>query len=341
MDKLVILHHTKVDLPQDLDVIEYLAGYTHMLNMKSELPNARFISFAYLKNNQFVCHDYNFAPWLYFKWLSVLGRLFFLINVLIKNDKIIIYHSEGFYYYFPLFILFKKKIILQVNEIYSVVTQNHFKLSIEKKYFNIFEKIIVTNINLKNNLFKNKKILLRGGYFRFQKNDITARRNTLNKFIYVGSVDDIKMGNYSLLLNLILTIPDDAYLDLCLISSDSDFTQLKNAIKDKSNIRLFRNVKEGDLINFYKDCKFGLVLQDSKKPFNTTSFPSKIFSYINNGITPIAQKNTSFLNSEINELFYYIDEWTWPQILNAKIVKQNIERISLTLKNELHQFIYN
>jgi hypothetical protein len=339
MDKTVILHYSKFGILSNINANDSFAGHTHMLNLNSELPNSDYISFIYASDYKILIGVDNMAPWFFTKWISLIARIPFVIYVFLKYDRIIIYHSEGFYYYFPIFLFFKKKIILQVNEIYANVVPNKIKLYFELKYINTFQKIIVSNIWLKENWFPKKNVIVRGGYFRFQKvNNIVVRPN--NTFIYVGSVDEVKMGNLSIVKNLIETTPNNIELYLCVLASDEIYQLLTNLIVDKPQVKLFRNVKDKELTDFYHKCKYGLVLQDSTKPFNLSSFPSKVFSYLNNGVTPIAQKNYSILHSEVCNLFCFTDNWNWDSILDNNSTITNVDHISKKLKEELNNFIY-
>ena len=100
---------------------------------------------------------------------------------------------------------------------------------IEIKYIKTFQKIILSNIWLKENWFTKKNVIVRGGYFRLNKdkNLVTRRSNT---FIYVGSVDEVKMGNLSIVKNLIETIPENIELYLCVLTSDDIYQFLINLI---------------------------------------------------------------------------------------------------------------
>lgn len=338
MDKVLVLHHSKVDLPDELDAIQSLAAYTHMMNLKAEIPYAVFVSFIHLKKWKIEMSVPKLAPWVLFNWLSVIFRFPYCFYLCIKYDKIIIYHSEGFYYYTLIFKIFRKKTILQVNEIYSNVSQNKFRLFIEKRHINTFKKLIVSNFYLKFNWFCNKEVFVRGGYFRKTSVSIEQCRNEFS-YIYAGSIDEFKMGNYSILLKLINSIPQDLQLYLCLVTTDDIFQKIIHDVNKKANIYLFRDIPDKDLQKFYLKCKYGLVLQDSTKPLNLTSFPSKIFSYLNNGLIPIAQRHGQFLNSEINDFFGYIDNWDWIEIRATRPLTERIDEVSIRLKNSLNEFI--
>lgn len=338
MKTIAVLHHTALNLPSRFDYVQSYAGYTHMLNFQSEIPNADFISFIYLKKFQLFFKTNNCAPWFYSKWLSIIFRIPFFIFICIKYNKIIIYHSKGFYFYFPFILIFRHKIIMQVNEIYSNVSGNQFSIFFEKIYISSLKKIIVSNINLKQKWFCHKEVLLRGGYFRLPLINNSENYKS-NNYIYSGSIDDFKMGNLKLLINLIKSIPPHITLYLCLLITDEDYMKVKNSLCHNSSIYLYRDVADNDLKKLYSKCKYGLVLQDPNKPFNLTSFPSKVFSYINNGLVPIAQKNQSFLDSEIKDIFGFIESWEWNEILAISSGPTMSVNIAEQLNKDLLMFI--
>jgi hypothetical protein len=337
MNRIVVLHHTKLDLTFETQSDQSLAAHTHMLNFKSELTDADFVSFLFLNETKLIIFNNRFAPWFYFRWLTILLRLPFCFFLCYKYDRIIIYHSKGFYFYLPVFLLFRNKIILQVNEVYSNVTGNKMEIFFEKFYISTFKRLIVSNIHLKERWFPKREILLRGGYFR-QTSSIS--QETKKNYIYVGSIDEYKMGNLQILLNLISSIPESIKMYLCLIISDIDFKKVEKLSLNKPNILVYRNLNDLELQQIYLTCKYGLVLQDSSKPFNITSFPSKVFSYLNNGLIPVAQRNDSFINSEISTLFRFINDWQWAEILSLNPVNLSIAKIANELKKELIRFVY-
>jgi len=339
MGKLLVLHHSKLELSDNIFANESLASYTHMANMKSELKNADFISFVYLnKTPKCIFNNINLAPWFFLKIPSILIRIPFCFYIFIKYDKVIVYHSEGFYYYFPILLLFRRKIILQVNEIYSMVSQNKFKYFCEKLYINSFKKLIVSNIFLKTNWFAKKNVLIRGGYFRNMIFESKIPNDSFS-YIYVGTVDEHKYGNFDILINLINTLPPNVKLILCLMTKDIYYDSILSSINNKPNVTLHRDVKDSDLHNFYKDCKYGLVLQNREKPINTTGFPSKVFSYLNHGLIPIAERIDCFEKSEVNELFIYIYKWDWLEIMTVKPINNDISNVSNKLADSLIKFI--
>jgi len=339
MDKLLVLHFSDFHLSSTLTTKSTFANFTHMSNFKSELPNADFCSFIYLDKLSFNINTKNFAPWVFSKWASIFVRIPYMLFLFCKYDRVVIYHSKGFYVYFPLFLLFRNKLILQVNEIYSNVNPNKIQMFLEINYIRLFKKLIISNHFLKTRWFPKKNTLLRGGYFRYNyKRKLDKKEN--NSFIYVGSVNDDKMGNVSILIKLIEKIPDHFSLCLCVLCSDLIYNILVDLSKTKNNVKLKRNVKAEDLNEIYEFYKYGLVLQDPLKPFNSSSFPSKIFSYLNNDVIPIALPTPAFKNSEIAELICFIEEFEWSKLTNIDFDLDNLKLVSNRLKIELQSFVY-
>jgi len=340
MDKLLVLHFSDFQLSSSLSTTSTFANFTHMSNFRSELPNADFCSFIYLEKWSFHINTKNIAPWFISKWASFIVRIPYMFFLFSKYDRVIIYHSEAFYIYFPIFLLYRNKLVLQVNELYSNVNPNKVQLFFELNYIRIFKKLIVSNYFLKTTWFPKKNTLLRGGYFQCG-NKKNLDKKDVNSFIYVGSVNDDKMGNVSLLIKLIEKIPDHFNLCLCVLCSDLIYNILIDLSKSKSNVKLLRNVEDEDLNGIYKFYKYGLVLQDPLKPFNSSSFPSKIFSYLNNDVIPLALPTPALKNSEVAELIYFVYDFEWSNLYNIDFDLDNLHLVSSRLKISLHCFVYS
>lgn len=336
MQKIIFFHHTNYGLTEKIDGVESLAALEHISSFNSEIKNIEFMSFMNLKDNKILFQN-NYAPWVINKYISFLLRFFYIIRLCLKYDKIIIYHSLGFIYFFPVFIFFRRKITIQINELYSEISSSKLFKVFEREYLKSFKKHILSNINLKNYLNDNSKVFVRGGYFK--SNPIIDKKNGLY-FIYAGLVDELKMGNFSIIKSLIKTIPKENKFHLCAITTDKYFNELEKISKDKSNIFLYRSLPKEKLVDIYNLCNYGLVIQDSTKPLNKTSFPSKIYSYLNNNIKPIAISNGILDRSEIRDQIYFIKKYDWQEISSVGKENDNLNFHSKKIIADFRKFIY-
>ena len=94
---------------------------------------------------------------------------------------------------------------------------------------------------------------------------------------------------------------------------DADIVALRNQIADV-NINgqgcqaFYEGVKRGrDYKVFLQCCAIGLCPQDLKASYNTTSFPSKIFSYLSNGLRVVSVNIPAIRTSQVGDILYYAD----------------------------------
>lgn len=73
-----------------------------------------------------------------------------------------------------------------------------------------------------------------------------------------------------------------------------------------------------DYIRFLQSCQIGLSPQNADARFNDTSFPSKVLSYLANGLRVVSIRIPTIERSAISNLLYFYDENT-PQAIAAAI----------------------
>ena len=72
-----------------------------------------------------------------------------------------------------------------------------------------------------------------------------------------------------------------------------------------------------EYIKFIQSCDIGLSTQNPNAAFNETSFPSKVLSYMANGLRVVSIKIEVLKSSAVNELLYYYDINNPEAIANA------------------------
>ena len=339
MKKIIFFHHTNFGIDNSIPAIQSLAALEHISSFNSEIENIDFMSFMNSKDNTIYVLKKNFSPWILNKFFSFLFRFIHSFILCFKYDKIIIYHSLSFIYFLPAFLFFRSKITIQLNEVYSEISDSKKLKILEKAYLNFFKNFIASNIYLKAYLKNESNIFIRGGYFKPSSNSIKNKKEK-PYFVYAGLVDELKMGNFSILESLIKTIPNKNIFYLCVITSDEFYSRLEEIIVNRPNVFLYRNLPKEKLFEIYNLCNYGLVVQDSNKVLNKTSFPSKIFSYLNNNITPIVVSNGVLEKSEIESQMFFIENYNWEEILNANKSDIDINSLSKIIIKDFKKFIY-
>ena len=72
-----------------------------------------------------------------------------------------------------------------------------------------------------------------------------------------------------------------------------------------------------EYIRFIQSCQIGLSTQMPDAAFNDTSFPSKVLSYMANGLRVVSIRIKALERSNISDLLYYYDENTPEAIAEA------------------------
>ena len=79
-----------------------------------------------------------------------------------------------------------------------------------------------------------------------------------------------------------------------------------------------------EYIRFIQSCDIGLSTQNPDAAFNSTSFPSKIVSYMANGLRVVSIRIPAIEGSAIGKYMYYYDKQTPEEIAKA-IMAVNVQ----------------
>ena len=110
--------------------------------------------------------------------------------------------------------------------------------------------------------------------------------------------------------------------------TEKDKQNLLNEIENISKLQKCSVTYDGclsgeDYIRFIQSCHIGLSPQNPLANFNATSFPSKILSYMSNGLRVVSINIPAIKNSSVGDFLYYFEEQTPEEIANA-IMKTNL-----------------
>lgn len=225
-----------------------------------------------------------------------LFALFFYLLLHTSNGQpVMVYHSLG---YFNVILWAKKikrfKLILEVEEIYQDVGAPKFRSM--ARYENLMIKaadayIFPTELlNAKLNTAGKPHVIIYGTY--------TVEPQIVDKFsdgkihvVYAGTFDSRKGGALAA-IEATEFLPENYHMHICGFGTAKDTADVKDQIasmtaKSRASIS-FDGLKKGmDYIKFIQRCHIGLSTQDPSAAFNATSFPSKILSYMANGLSVV------------------------------------------------------
>lgn len=269
-----------------------------------------------------------------YKWGNIFQKLwttlysfftvfFYLLFKVKRKETILVYHSLGYLKALRLAKFFKGfKIILEVEEIYGDVSNCKKTVKKELKFFKKADGYIFPTelLNEKINTENKPYAIIHGTYN--VENPIGQKRNDGRiHCVYAGTFDPRKGG-------VAAAVAAGAFLDeryhihILGFGSEEQKKLLMNQIEE-ANLRSKCKVTYDGLlsgeeyIKFLQSCDIGLSTQNPNAAFNDTSFPSKVLSYMANGLRVVSIRIKALECSAVNELLYYYNENTPEEIANA------------------------
>ena len=242
-----------------------------------------------------------------------------------SKDTVVVYHSLGYFNIIRWAKRIKKfKLILEVEEIYSDVSEmsDPWK-KIEFRMFDVADAYIFSNDLLDAKINKhNKPSIVIYGTYKFETIQVDKFDDGKIHVIYAGTFDPNK-GGAQIAISSLEFLPENYHLHICGFGSDKDIDSIKLQIynaqqKSKATIS-YDGLKIGeDFIHFLQQCHIGLSSQQPEGAYNDTSFPSKVLTYMANGLAVVSIKIPVLVHSTIAESICFYD------VSNGKSVAQAI-----------------
>lgn len=245
-------------------------------------------------------------------WHLIYMLLYLIFNCR-KSDTVIVYHSLG---YFNIIRWAKKicrfKLILEVEEIYSDVSQmSPYWKNLEFKMFGIADAFILSNDLLNDKINrKHKPSVVIYGTYQVEPQRVGKFKDGKIHVVYAGTFDPNK-GGAQIAISAAEYLPDSYHMHICGFGSDDAVKQITDLItsvqvKSKATISYDGLKKGNEFIEFLQKCHIGLSTQKPNGSYNDTSFPSKILTYMANGLTVVSIRIPVLLKTEFcKSISYY------------------------------------
>ena len=258
---------------------------------------------------------------------SLLKIFFYLFLHVSRNEKVILYHEMKLSSIFLMLKKLKKfNLILEVEEIYSDVRRYTNRL--EKNEFKIFKNadayIFPTELLNRKINTKNKPYAIIHGTYNVEPVLTTQFNDGKIHCVYAGTFDPRK-GGAAAAAAAGLFLNSNYHIHIIGFGSENDKKMLINAIEEVSKKTECKVTYDGCLsgeayLKFIQKCHIGLSTQNPNAAFNDTSFPSKILSYMANGLRVVSVRIPAIEGSAIGKYMYYYEEQTPEKI--AQAIKQ-------------------
>ena len=265
-----------------------------------------------------------------FKLIRVLARnmrkVYFILSLILKlkkHESIIVYHSLG---YANIFFILKKikniRLILEVEEIYADVTGKVKDRKREDRLFKVADAFIFSTELLEEtiNLTHKPYTIVHGTYgveydrgFRFNDN--------LTHVVYAGTLDPRKGGSAAAAAAA-MYLDSSFHVHILGFGSSEELEKINKQIltlrENSTCLITFDGLLSGEaFIEFIQACDIGLSTQNPDAAFNATSFPSKILTYLANGLKVVSIRIPAIERSSIGDILYYYEEQTPQKIAEA------------------------
>lgn len=253
------------------------------------------------------------------------GRLFLhLLFHIKKGEDLLVYHSLGYANMVRLLRKLKKfRLILEVEEIYADV--NGRKCD-RKKEFRLFSEadafLFPTGLlNEKINIRQKPYTLIHGTYQVEPDRNIRYFDDGKIHCVYAGTFDPRKGGAMAA-ADAARFLPEQYHVHILGFGGKEQVQNMKEHIDTLAKTCRCGITYEGllqgeEYITFLQSCDIGLSTQNPDAAFNATSFPSKILSYMANGLRVVSIRIPAVEGSAVGKWLYYYEEQTSESIAEA------------------------
>lgn len=271
-----------------------------------------------------------------FKW-----KLFwYLMRNTRKDEVIIAYHSMAYSRILDFTRRLKKfRLILEVEEIYQdVVKATPMEKRSEMSIIQNADAYMFSTELLKRKInYSDKPDVIIYGTYNVEK-PLSDKNNDGNIHVVYAGTFDPRKGGAAAAAAAAAYLPNNYTIHICGFGNKKDTADLLNIIEknnqNTTNAKLsFEGLLKGEAyLRFLQSCHIGLSTQNPNASFNATSFPSKILSYMSNGLSVVSVKIEAIKQSAISKSIVYYDiqhpENIAKAILSASPINNNKELIA-------------
>ena len=310
------------------DVIAKVAGSTEIISFSSILGGSQKSECIQLKNDVSVKY-FDLKSYksrivrVILRFFDKLKLLLWIIKNVDKDEPVIVYHSLGYVNLINIAHKLKKfKLIYEVEEIYADVIGKKRLRKHEIKILKSADAYIFPTKLLSDLINESKKpeVFIHGTYKVEHNREVSFNDGKIH-IVYAGTFDPRKGGALAA-ISAAEFLSSNHHIHIIGFGNDEDIKNIKERIDEISEISQATVTYDGllsgeEYIQFIQSCDIGLSTQNPNAAFNDTSFPSKILSYMANGLRVVTIRIPTIEQSAIGNNMYYYDEQTPKKIAEA------------------------
>lgn len=250
-----------------------------------------------------------------FSRISVMIWLFFyLLKNCKKGEKVISYHGVQ---KIPIVLLAKRikgfDVILEVEELYSSLIEEHnWRQRFEKKMIKSANSFIFASEVLERRCNAgNKPYVIAYGSYKVPPFYAGKKEDGKKHIVYAGLIKKDKVAFKS--VRIAKHLGPDYYVHIIGYGEEADINELKKEVeiisKDTKCGVSYDGLKRGtDYLTFLQSCHYGICPLTNDNTFQLACFPSKITSYLSNGLDVITTENAVLRNSQYRQFLHFVKD---------------------------------
>ncbi len=259
-----------------------------------------------------------------------LWLFFYLLKHLDRHEKIVVYHSLSYMKTIAFFKKLKKlSITLEIREIYSDINKVSSRgKKQEQEFFKIADKYIFATGILDEIINTEKKpSLIASGIYKPEKSFGKKFDDNKVHVVYAGTLRPEKGGAVAT-VKMARYLSENYHVHILGYGTQDNIDMIKSLIEetqteDGTSIS-YDGVLSGDeFSSFLQSCNIGVAIQNMEGAFNNTSFPSKVLTYLSNGLDVLSTDIPAVSKSGVGEILYYCSN-NDPKEMAAKLLEIDI-----------------
>ncbi|WP_318617950.1 glycosyltransferase [Sporosarcina sp. YIM B06819] len=285
-----------------------------------------------------------------FRKLSLIGitlqTILYVLFKVKKGDCLLVYHSLN--YILPLKIIngiFKKPFILEVEEFYSAVNENHRKFeSKEIEFINSANGYLLVNDLMKEKIdLRNKPMIISYGNYKvpLKKKENIFKDSQFINIVYAGVIEDNRKAAF-LAAKTARYLNENYKIHILGFGNNKDIKELRELINNintecGSEKVIFHGKKSGNqYTDFLQSCDIALschTYSETEKASADYTFPSKIITYLANNLRVVSADIRCVRESMMSSYILFYEENSAMSI--ARAIKEIDINTSYNSKNEI------